>query len=161
MTLVLGGFCRIGAGAGGGGGGPFGSGKRYNCSKLQNIINNEKHCNHSTARTLLSSLQNQNLLGKECSKEFKPLEPKHAIYEVETNWLWFATILLMPLSYARGYGTGSPQSFVFMRKTTLQINCNLHCMWLLKAKFLNQRVQEQDPVSTMQKTGWTYSSFLV
>ena len=84
MTLVLGGFCRIGAGAGGGGG-QFGSGKRYNCSKLQNIINNEKHCNHSTARTLLSSLQNQNLLEKECSKEFKPLEPKHAIYEVETN----------------------------------------------------------------------------
>ena len=160
MTLVLGGFCRIGAGAGGGGG-PFGSGKRYNCSKLQNIINNEKHCNHSTARTILSSLQNHNLLGKECSKEFKPLEPKHAIYEVETNWLWFATILLMPLSYARGYGTGSPQSFVFMRKTTLQINGNLQCMWLLEAKFLNQRVQEQDPVSTMQKTGWTYSSSLV
>ena len=85
MTLVLGGFCRIGAGAGGGGGRPFGSGKCPNCSKLQNIINNEKHCNHSTARTLLSSLQNQNLLEKECSKEFKPLEPKHAIYEVETN----------------------------------------------------------------------------
>ena len=53
MTLVLGGFCRIGAGGGGGcGGGQFGSGKRQNCSKLQNIINNEKHCNHSTQLVL-------------------------------------------------------------------------------------------------------------
>ena len=64
MTLVLGGFCRIGAGAGGAGGGQFGSGERHNCSKLQNIINNEKHCNHSTARSLLSSLKNHKLLEK-------------------------------------------------------------------------------------------------
>ena len=84
MTLVLGGFCRIGAGAAGGGG-QFGSGKRQNCSKLQNIINNEKHCNHSTARSLLSSLQNHKLLGKEYSKELKLLEPKHAIFKVDTN----------------------------------------------------------------------------
>ena len=152
MTLVLGGFCRIGAGAGGGGR-PFGSGKCPNCSKLQNIINNEKHCNHSTRLVLYYyHYKIISFWKKNAPKNSNPLEPKHFIYEVDTNWLWFATILVRLWHW-------QPSEFCLYAKNNSSNQWQFTLHVIVEAKFLNQRVQDQDPVSTMQTTGWTkYSS---
>ena len=43
-----------------------------------------------------------------------------------------------------------------------EIRCQRCCQIMRKDQFLAQKVSQQDPVSTMQKTGWTiHSPFLV